>query len=112
MICKLNSQAMITGPIFQDWFYLHFILSVKQYCQESNSAFKALIILDNAPEHSQALQEVCSKNKLLFLAPNIVPANAWDYVGDIQAVLFKEIMHHAIQAPKDNISTLKEFWKS
>jgi hypothetical protein len=70
LIWKSNSNAWVTGTIFQDWFSLHFAPAVRQYCSRNSLAFKAILLLDNAPGHPQSLQDLYPDIKVVFLPPN------------------------------------------
>ncbi|KAJ8869621.1 hypothetical protein PR048_028613 [Dryococelus australis] len=70
VIWKSNSKAWVTSALFKDWFVNHFLPEVKHYCKQKNFAFKALVLLDNAPGHPQALQDLCPGVKVIILPPN------------------------------------------
>jgi hypothetical protein len=52
---RSNSKAWVTATLFQDWLSNSFVPAVKAYLLESNLSFKCLLLLDNAPGHSQSL---------------------------------------------------------
>jgi hypothetical protein len=62
-----NSNAWVTGTIFQDWFSIHFVPAIRQYCSRNNLSFKAILLLDNVPGHTQSLQEFYPEIKVVFL---------------------------------------------
>jgi hypothetical protein len=113
VIWKYNSNAWVTGTIFQDWFSLHFAPAVRQYCSRNSLAFKAILLLDNAPGHPQSLQDLYPDIKVVFLPPNatikIQPMNEtviatfkWHYMRTINLAIRVN--------DKEGGPNLKEFW--
>jgi hypothetical protein len=58
VIWKSNSNAWVTGTIFQHWFSLYFVPAVRHYCSRNNLAFKALLVLDSTPGHPYSLEDL------------------------------------------------------
>ena len=56
VVWKSNSNAWVTRTIFQNWFSLNFVPSVRQYWRRNNLSLTEVFLLDNAPGHPQSLQ--------------------------------------------------------
>uniref|UniRef100_K7FVN0 HTH CENPB-type domain-containing protein n=1 Tax=Pelodiscus sinensis TaxID=13735 RepID=K7FVN0_PELSI len=59
-----NKKPWMTLALFEDWFMNCFISEVKAYFLE------ILLILDNAPDHPQHLNDLHPNVKVVFLPPN------------------------------------------
>jgi hypothetical protein len=57
VVWKSNSNAWVTRTIFQNWFSLHFVPSVRQYWRRNNLSLTEVFLLDNAPGHPQSLPD-------------------------------------------------------
>jgi hypothetical protein len=66
VIWKSNSNTWITETIFQDWFGLHFVPAVTQYCSRNSLAFKALLVLDNVPGYPHSLENLYPEIKVVY----------------------------------------------
>ncbi|KFD66832.1 hypothetical protein M514_20976 [Trichuris suis] len=51
VIWRADTKALVTKAPVEDWFLKYLCPAVERYCEQSNLAFKALLILDNAPSH-------------------------------------------------------------
>lgn len=116
VIWKANSKAWVTGALFQDWFTQHFVPAVKKYCCAKNMAFKALLILDNAPGHPHLLQDLCPEIQVIFLPPNttseIQPMDQ-TVIATFKRYYMRRTVSQAIKAiDKEGGPNLKEFWKN
>jgi hypothetical protein len=49
-------------------FQAIFAQAVEKYCKERNIAFKAPLILDNAPGHPSTLSSLCENVKIVFFS--------------------------------------------
>jgi hypothetical protein len=58
VIWQSNKKAWVTQEVFNGWLSSYFCPGVEKYCKESNIAFKASLILDNAPGHPTTLMSV------------------------------------------------------
>jgi hypothetical protein len=115
VIWKSNSNAWVTGTIFQDWFSLHFVPAVRQHCSRNNLKFKALLVLDNTPGHPHSLQDFLPEIKVVFMPPNtscdIQPMDQ-TVIATFKRYYIRRTINQAIRATdKEGGPTLKEFWK-
>lgn len=67
---RANKKACITSTIFTDWFVNCFVHEVEIYLNKMNIDFKAVLILDNAPNHPHKLQGAHPNLKVIFWSPN------------------------------------------
>ncbi|XP_023706958.1 tigger transposable element-derived protein 1 isoform X2 [Cryptotermes secundus] len=67
---RSNRKAWVTGKLFEDWFLNCFCVEVEQYCCKSGIAFKALLVLDNAPGHPAHLNDLHPNIRVMFLPPS------------------------------------------
>jgi hypothetical protein len=93
VMSKSNSNAWVNGTIFQDWFILQFVPAVRQYCSRNNLAFKAILLLDNAPGCPKTLQDLYPEIKSCVSACKYHMQNSVcgsDSHSHLQAVLHEE----------------------
>jgi hypothetical protein len=99
VISKSNSNAWVTGTIFKDWFNLHFVPAVRQYCSRNNLSFKRILLMGSAPGHPQLLQDLYPEIKVVFLPLNTMCNSAYgaDSYSHNQVVLHEENNQPAYQ---------------
>nr|XP_031850389.1 tigger transposable element-derived protein 1-like [Nomia melanderi] len=64
---KTNPRAWVTRDLFRDWFLNCFVPEVENYLKQKNLSFKALLLLNDAPNHPQDLSH--PNVKIVFLPP-------------------------------------------
>jgi hypothetical protein len=77
VICKSNSNAWVTGTIFQVWFDLHYVPAVRQYCSRNNLAFKILLVFNNAPGHPHSLEVLYRGIKFVYASKYLLQYSAY-----------------------------------
>ncbi|XP_067125448.1 tigger transposable element-derived protein 1 isoform X1 [Centruroides vittatus] len=115
VIWKWNARAWMTGSIFKEWFYRHFVPEVKEYCTNNDLPFKILLLLDNAPCHPLILQHAHPNIKIMFFPLNTTSVLQPMYQGVVTAFkayylrrTFEEILK-AVDT-EENL-TVREFWR-
>ncbi|XP_037768584.1 tigger transposable element-derived protein 1 [Chelonia mydas] len=115
-IWKFDPKAQVNKDIFEDWFNYHFVPSVRNYCSKNNLAFKALLILDNAPGHPTSLGDMHPDIQVVFLPPNttsLLQPMEQGVIASFKAYYLRSTFGQAIwETEKQGGPTLKEFWKS
>jgi len=115
VIWKPNSNAWVTETVFQEWFSIHFVPAVRQYCSQNNLLFKALLLLDNTLEHKHSLQDFYPEIKVVFLPPNMackIQLMDRSFIAAIKRYYMRRVISQVIRATnKEGGCTLKEFWK-
>jgi hypothetical protein len=69
VIRKSHRKVWVTKHIFRDWFVDYFVPEITTYCNENNTAFKVLLILDNAAAHDLYYVSMCPNINIVFLPP-------------------------------------------
>uniref|UniRef100_A0A8C4RA68 HTH CENPB-type domain-containing protein n=1 Tax=Eptatretus burgeri TaxID=7764 RepID=A0A8C4RA68_EPTBU len=115
VIWKSNPKAWVTLPVFEDWFWHHFVPEVKLYCAKNNLPFKILLVLDNAPGHPAFLDDFHPDIKVLYLPPNtttLLQPMDQGVIASFKAYYLRRTFSQATKATEgENAQTLKEFWK-
>nr|XP_032525925.1 zinc finger and BTB domain-containing protein 11-like [Danaus plexippus plexippus] len=110
---RANENAWVTADIFHDWFYNCFVPEVENYSKTKNVSSKALLLIDDAPQHPVDL--VHPNVKVLFL-----PANTTSILQPLDQGVMKTIKSHYIRRTLELISEkfeckpdmkLAEMWK-
>ena len=71
-----TKNTWFTNPIISDWFFKHFVPEVRHYQENviriAPEEDKALLLLDNAPDHPDAEKLISADGKfsIMFLLPN------------------------------------------
>nr|XP_032833715.1 tigger transposable element-derived protein 1 [Petromyzon marinus] len=115
VIWKSNPKARVTGAIFEEWFRVYFVPAVKEYCRTNNLAFKAILVLDNAPCHPVSVEGFDPNIKVVFLTPNttaLLQPMDQGVMSSFKAYYLRQTFAQAISATdKEGGPTLTEFWK-
>ncbi|XP_043835158.1 tigger transposable element-derived protein 1-like [Dromiciops gliroides] len=116
VLWRSNKKAWMTKAIFEDWFSSYFSPAVEKYCKDSNIAFKALLILDNAPGHPTTLSSLCENIKVIFLPPNttslLQPMNQGT-IATFKAYYLRKIFEQAATKTIGNDAmSLTDFWEN
>jgi DDE superfamily endonuclease./Tc5 transposase DNA-binding domain./CENP-B N-terminal DNA-binding domain. len=113
---RSNKKAWVTGKLFEDWFLNCFCVEVEQYCHESGIAFKALLVLDNAPGHPAHLNDLHPNVRVMFLPPNstslIQPMNqgiVTVFKVYYLKLTFSQLLNACESCSKQSV---REFWRS
>ncbi|KAK9736548.1 DDE superfamily endonuclease [Popillia japonica] len=53
IFCPENKKSWMTAALFEDWFSNIFCPEVEEYCRVNKIPFKILLLVDNAPSHSE-----------------------------------------------------------
>ncbi|XP_028909541.1 tigger transposable element-derived protein 1-like isoform X1 [Ornithorhynchus anatinus] len=69
VVWRSSPKAWVTPALFQDWFAGEFVPAVRAYLRRHGLAFKALLLLDNAPGHPPALGGLVPEVQVAFLPP-------------------------------------------
>lgn len=115
VIWKANPKAWVTSILFEEWFTKHFIPEVKQYCLNNNLAYKALLILDNAPGHPVRIADIDPQIKVLFLPPNttsLLQPMDQGVIASFKAYYLRRTFSQAVKANENDGMELRDFWKS
>uniref|UniRef100_A0A5S6Q0H6 DDE-1 domain-containing protein n=1 Tax=Trichuris muris TaxID=70415 RepID=A0A5S6Q0H6_TRIMR len=116
VIWRANKKAWITKALFEEWFSTCFCPAVEQYCKRKNIAYKALLILDNAPGHPITLGQFNESVKVTFLPPNttsLIQPMDQAIIGTFKAYYLRETFQQAIaKTTDDNPISLVQFWKN
>ncbi|XP_059047573.1 tigger transposable element-derived protein 1-like [Achroia grisella] len=100
---------------FEEWFTKHFIPEVKQYCSNNNLAYKALLILDNAPGHPVRIADIDPQIKVVFLPPNttsLLQPMDQGVIASFKAYYLRRTFSQAVKANENDGMELRDFWKS
>ncbi|XP_019335264.1 tigger transposable element-derived protein 1-like [Alligator mississippiensis] len=112
---KSKSKAWVNKNIFEDWFNHNFVPGVRDYCIKNNLAFKALLILDNAPGHPTILDDMHPDIKVVFLPHNttsLLQPMDQGVIASFKAYYLRCTFAQAIRASEKECGpTLKKFWK-
>ncbi|XP_029646287.1 tigger transposable element-derived protein 1-like [Octopus sinensis] len=116
VIWTANSKAWVTGVVFEDWFFNHFIPAAEEYCKEKAIPFKVLLILDNTPDTTKNIVDFESNVTIVYPPPNITSFLQPMDQGII-AIFKRYYMKHTLQqviaaTDLDESITLQDFWKS
>ncbi|XP_025836241.1 LOW QUALITY PROTEIN: tigger transposable element-derived protein 1-like [Agrilus planipennis] len=115
VIWKANPKAWVTSILFEEWFTKHFIPEVKQYCSKNNLAYKALLILDNAPGHPVRIADIDPQIKVVFLPPNttsLLQPMDQGVIASFKAYYLRRTFSQAVKANENDGMELRDFWKS
>ncbi|XP_026474799.1 tigger transposable element-derived protein 1-like [Ctenocephalides felis] len=115
VIWKANPKAWVTSILFEEWFTKHFITEVKQYCSNNNLAYKALLILDNAPGHPVRIADIDPQIKVVFLPPNttsLLQPMDQGVIASFKAYYLRRTFSQAVKANENDGMELRDFWKS
>ncbi|KFD46494.1 hypothetical protein M513_12636, partial [Trichuris suis] len=115
VIWRANRKAWVTRALFEDWFLKYFCPAVERYCKQSNLAFKALLILDNAPSHPITLGQLNENVQVIFLPPNTTPLlQPMDQgvIATFKAYYLRQTFEQAVaEATGSNAVPFFQFWK-
>ena len=72
VIYYAQKKAWVNTEIFSDWFHHHFVPAVKKHLTDRGLTVKALLLLDNAPAHPEAITLMSNDKSItaMFLPPN------------------------------------------
>ncbi|XP_026475403.1 tigger transposable element-derived protein 1-like [Ctenocephalides felis] len=115
VIWKANPKAWVTSILFEEWFTKHFIPEVKQYCSNNNLAYKALLILENAPGHPVRIADIDPQIKVVFLPPNttsLLQPMDQRVIASFKAYYLRRTFSQAVKANENDGMELRDFWKS
>nr|XP_045609697.1 uncharacterized protein LOC123765243 isoform X1 [Procambarus clarkii] len=72
VVWRANNKAWVTSTIFADWYQHNFIPAVDKYLRSKNLPSKAILFVDSAPSHPQALRGTADSDgyRLEFFPPN------------------------------------------
>ncbi|XP_026482715.1 tigger transposable element-derived protein 1-like [Ctenocephalides felis] len=113
VIWKANPKAWVTSIVFEEWFTKHFIPEVKQYCSNNNLAYKALLILDNAPGHPVRIADIHPQIKVVFLPPNttsLLQPMDQGVIASFKAYYLRRTFSQAVKANENDGMELRDFW--
>jgi len=91
---------------------------VKEYLEEKNLPLKALLVMDNAPSHPQALGEDLSAEygffQVKFLPPNTTPLirpTDQQVIANFKKLYTKALFQRWFEVTSEAELTLTDFWK-
>jgi hypothetical protein len=113
---RSNRKAWVTGKLFEDWFLNCFCVEVEQYCCKSGIAFKALLVLDNAPGHPAHLNDLHPNVRVMFLLPSSMslmqPMNQ-GVITIFKIYYLRLIFSQLVQASEGySKQSVRDFWRS
>ncbi|KFD68011.1 hypothetical protein M514_19888 [Trichuris suis] len=80
VIWRANRNAWVTKVLFEDWFLEYLCPAVERYCKQSNLAFKALLILDDASSHSITLGQLNESVQAWQKVSGSIMCSAWKFL--------------------------------
>ena len=92
-----------------------FIPFIEVYCKRSNLDCKALLLLNNAPGHSQELNNIDPRITVMFIPPNtssLLPPLDQGIISTFKAYYLKKTMKHLVSATSTNEDSVLSFWKN
>ncbi|XP_023237614.1 tigger transposable element-derived protein 1-like [Centruroides sculpturatus] len=110
---RANKKAWVTGVLFRDWFYNCFVPEVEEYSKRKNISFKALLLVDNAPGHTDLNHPAV---KLIFLPPNttsILQPQDQGIIKSFKSLYIRHTFEHILQNIdcNPNTTTVPDLWK-
>ena len=67
---RANRNVWLTASIFMNWFHICLVSQVERYMAVKNLFFKVLLLVDNAPGHTEVLDVAHTNVEVIFLPPN------------------------------------------
>lgn len=113
---KSNKKSWMTAALFEDWFSNIFCPEVEEYCRVNKIPFKILLLVDNAPSHSETLNRLNPNVKVMFMPPNTTSLIQPMDQGVI-ACFKKHYLKHTFKQMFDMLEenkqlTLRDFWRN
>ncbi|XP_023214392.1 tigger transposable element-derived protein 1-like [Centruroides sculpturatus] len=110
---RATKKAWVTGVLFRDWFYNCFVPEVEEYSKRKNISFKALLLVDNAPGHTDLKHPAV---KLIFLPPNttsILQPQNQGIIKSFKSLYIRHTFEHIFKNIDCNSSatTVMDLWK-
>lgn len=120
---RSNKSAWVTKKNFEEWFLNSFIPEVKEFLLKENQAFKVLLLMDNAPSHSESLQFLHPNVEILFLPPNttsLIQPMDQTIIATFKSYYLKKILTQMLTVMNQSLSLgvnnpeneIKKFWKN
>ncbi|KFD63957.1 hypothetical protein M514_23948 [Trichuris suis] len=115
VIFRANKKAWLTKASFEEWFLNHFCPAVQKYCKPNNIAFKALLVLDNAPSHPTNHGQLNENVKVTFMPPNttaLLQPMDQGIIATFKAYYLRETFAQALaRTTGEGALSLLEFWR-
>jgi hypothetical protein len=115
---KSNKKAWLTRYIFQQWFISSFSPAVQRYCEENDLQPRAMLVLDNAPDHPENLDSLLSllPVKVVFLPPNttlLIQSMDQNVISNVKLCCLRRTCKELVEETdgKDKQS-IRDWWKS
>lgn len=114
VIWKANPKARVTSILFEEWFSEYFIPKVKQYCLNNNLAYKAVLMLDQDPNHPVRIADIDPQIKVLFLpkTTSLLQSLDQEVIASFKAYYLRRFFSQAIKASEKDGMELRDFWNS
>ncbi|XP_055869350.1 uncharacterized protein LOC106072531 [Biomphalaria glabrata] len=93
VVYKNQRQALLTREIFRDWFFNHFVPEVELHLKVNKLPLKALLLLDNAPAHSD-LEELRVKTAEGYIEVMYLPKNSTGLIQPMDQNVIKTLKAH------------------
>jgi len=109
---RANKKSWMTASLFNDWFHHCFVPDVEKYLKQKNLAFKVLLLLDNAPSHSNNLSH--PNVQVEFLPPNttsLLQPLDQGIIGTFKAYYIRKSFELILEKMEPANITVKEVWK-
>jgi hypothetical protein len=90
VIGRSDLSAWVTETIFQDWFSLHFVSEIRQYCSRNNLAFKAILLSGSASGHPQLSQDLYPETEVFLPVSTTLEIQPMDQTV---VATFKHVLH-------------------
>lgn len=108
---KAQKSSWMSADIFLDWYSNTFIPEVKKFREEKGKTGKALLIIDNAPTHSDidTLNAINEDFSVIFLPPNVTallqPMDQ-GVIAKTKRLYRKELLRRLLLAERDEESVI------
>ncbi|XP_051889940.1 tigger transposable element-derived protein 1-like [Pristis pectinata] len=115
VIWRSHRKVWMTVTIFHDWFTNYFCPAVERYCAKRGIANKALLILDNSPNHPLNLNDLSKTVRVEYLpkktAALFQPMHQGVMTNFKMFYLRRTLKQLVDAADGEGKPTVREFWK-
>lgn len=120
---KSNKSAWVTKKNFEEWFIQSFIPEVKEFLRNKNLSFKVLLLLDNAPSHSETTNTMHPDVEVMFFPPNttsliqpmdqtVISTFKAYYLRRVIREMLKAVNRFGVNRDEESCRAVRSFWKS
>lgn len=112
---RSNKKAWMTASLFVEWIKMCLTKELKKYSKEKNIPFNFLILIDNAPGHSnlEILNSINEGITFMFLPPNttsLIQPMDQGCISTFKSYYLKKSYQSVLDSNHDK-ATVQELWK-